>query len=221
MKNFNKIFNPSNNWKTTFYLIIVVTLLTFFLAVFMGYQFTNEDGSITFKLFSLSDRSKELGYIREIFNKKPLGENGNPIVVVYKTSHVYALIAKYNLIAYVLWFIIPLSFTLNHFRLIHLVGKTRRTANASIVLMSSIVLLILVVNYWIGYFGWIDVMNKNRWVQSEGQSFKTWGYNWRTVVQQSVLIIGVALMIAMSAYNVFVETKTKYVSISKKNQAAN
>ncbi|WP_338985289.1 hypothetical protein [Spiroplasma endosymbiont of Diplazon laetatorius] len=219
MKKITKIFNPSNNWKTTFYLFIVVSILTFFLAAFMGYQFTNEDGSETYKLFSWSQNTKNLSEIHEIFKYRPeIVAGEKPIIPIYETSHIYALISNYNLLALILWFIIPIAFTLNHFRLIHLVCKTRRTANASIVLMSSFVLLILVINYWIGYFGWINILNENQYPLNG--KFKEWGYNWRTVLQQTILIVGIAMMVAMSSYNVFVETKTKYVSISKKNQTA-
>ncbi|QHX36356.1 hypothetical protein [Spiroplasma sp. BIUS-1] len=210
MKKVKNIFSPSNNWKTTFFLVIFVALLTLVMAGFMGFEFTNAEGvSKKFKLLPIVNES--LAYIREIFHNVPSGEKPP----VYNPAYVYALISNWNLIIYMLWFIVPIGFTLNHFRLIHLVGKTRRTANATIVLISSIVLLIWVINYWIGYFQWIDIMNKNKYLESD-----SWGYNWRTVLQQSLLIIGVALIIAMSSYNVFVETKTKYVSISRKGETA-
>ncbi|AGR41813.1 hypothetical protein [Spiroplasma diminutum] len=215
MKNFIKIFNPSNNWKTTFILILILAILTFFLALFMGYQFTDGDGNVySFKLLSKNyDRS--LKYIYEIFSLPSSNqtESGIAIKNSYDASNVYALISNYNLLAYILWFILPIGFILNQFRLSHLIGKTRRTVNATIILITSIVLLILIINYWIGYFQWINLLNDRRF-----EGINTWGYNWRTVVQQSLLIIGVGLFIAISCYNVFVENKVKYLYISEKQK---
>ncbi|WP_338983940.1 hypothetical protein [Spiroplasma endosymbiont of Othius punctulatus] len=208
--NFISIFSPSKNWKTSLYLVVVVFVLSFALSIFMGFQYNNAEGkSETFWLIAKYENS--LAYISHIFDSKNTSTFAP--TTINQSAQLFSTISDWLLISFLIWFVIVIGFTVNHFRFIGFIGKKRRLINASIILVASLILLILIFLYWVAYFQAIPVLINKEWHGST-----TWYPSWQTTFQLTIMLVGVTLIVAMAAYNVFVEQTTVYVSISKKNE---
>ncbi|QHX35713.1 hypothetical protein STIUS_v1c01580 [Spiroplasma sp. TIUS-1] len=207
------MFSPSKNWKTTLILVFIVSIITIGSSLFMGFRYSNDLGDVE-NFWLIAKYEHTFSYIRYIWNHY---ENENSLDVIFadtkinKSAQVFALASDYLLISLICGFIVIIPFVINHFRLVNIVTKNRRILNSSIVLVSSLGLLLTTFHYWIAYFQTIPILNEKEWMGT-GNWFPTW----QTILQLTVILFGVTMVVAMSIYNVVVEAKTRYISISQK-----
>ncbi|WP_339034332.1 hypothetical protein [Spiroplasma endosymbiont of Cantharis rufa] len=188
------IFNAKNNWKTTFILYLILSLLSILILFFMPMVFETESGN----LIKLNLIGKKEGSI--YFAQKQI-ENYEA-KILWDFDYTFILFTYQNLWSYFGWFFFLLLLTLNHFNLLKKTGGTRRIASASIILIVSFFLLIGTINYMVAYVQWIDAYGKiTEQVLQKARLGK---------LKQALMFIVATIFIIMSCYNIYVEKKVTY-----------